>query len=153
MKQLVVIALSVLLFSCGKEAKMESDGKYGENFNADSALSVGEAIKAMSSVNEMPVVIKGKVTEVCKSEGCWLMLKNEGGEDLYIDIAEKKFHLTPDIEGKTVAVKGVLTKEPISVEELQQMAREAGKTDEEVKAITSPKDDIAMEATGLVIQK
>jgi hypothetical protein len=153
MKQLAAIALSFLLFSCSKDAKMESDGKYGEPFIADSARSVGEAIKAMSLVTEMPVVVKGTVAEVCKSEGCWLMLKNEGGEDLYIDIAGKKFHLTPDIEGKTVAVKGVLTKEPISIEEVKQMAREAGKTEAEVNAITSIKDDIAMEATGLIVLK
>lgn len=153
MKRILIIALSLLVISCGKQAKMESDGKYGESFKTDSAISVGEAMRTMENSNELQAVVSGTVTEVCKSEGCWLMLKNEGGEDLYIDIAEKKFHLMPDIEGKKVAVKGVLTKDPISIEEQKQMAREAGKTETEINAITTPKDDITMEATGLVIQK
>ena len=152
MKQLAAIWVTTLMTACGGAGVMESSGRYGNEFKTDGAITVQEAMKSMTDKTEMNAVVTGTVTEVCKSEGCWLILKNEGGEDLYIDIADKMFHLSSTLEGKKVTVNGKLEKETISVDELKEIAREEGKSAAEISAITTAKDDVSMVANGLVVQ-
>ena len=143
---LSVVALT--LWACS-DVKMKSDGKYGEAVSLDSALTVAEVMELMQTQTTADVVVKGTINGVCKSEGCWLTLENKNGEEFFIEIKDKAFHLPFNVEGKQAVVKGTVTKSQISVADLQAEAREEGKTEAEINAITSPADEISMEATGM----
>lgn len=147
----VFYILCAVAFSFGacRDVKTKSDGKYGEAFTADSALTVTEVMQLMQHTATADVVVKGTINGVCKSEGCWLTLENKGGEDFFIEIKDKAFHLPFNVEGQQVVVKGTVTKSQVSVADLQAEAREEGKTEAEIQAITTPAEEVTMEATGL----
>lgn len=152
MKKIILFfTAAVVLASCG-DMKLKSDGKYGENFTTDSVMTVAALTTLMQTTNEAQVVVEGTVNGVCKSEGCWLTLENKSGEELFIEIKDKAFHLPFNVEGKHAIVKGVVTKSQISVAELQAEAKEEGKSEAEIQAITAPKEEITMETTGLILQ-
>lgn len=148
-KLLFILSVAMLSMWACSDVKMKSDGKYGEAVSADSALTVAEVMQLMQTQSTANVVVKGTINGVCKSEGCWLTLENKNGEEFFIDIKDKAFHLPFNVEGKQAVVKGTVTKSQISVADLQAAAREEGKTDAEINAITAPADEITMEATGL----
>lgn len=146
------LLLSCLIFvACSVEVKTENEGTYGETFSDSAALSLAELQQQMLSQNELEAVVSGKVTAVCKSEGCWLTLENPGGEDFFIDIKDKSFHLPADVEGKTVTVKGKVLKEKLSVEDQKEAARQEDRPAAEIEAITTEKEELSMEASGVHI--
>jgi len=144
-----VIGIALFTLWACNDVKMKSDGKYGEAVSPDSALTVAEVMQLMQTQTTANVVVKGTINGVCKSEGCWLTLENKNGEEFFIEIKDKAFHLPFNVEGKQAVVKGTVTKSQISVADLQAEAREEGKTEAEINAITSPADEITMEATGM----
>lgn len=53
----------------------------------------------------------------------------------------------------TIVVQGTAEKKTTSVEMLKHYAEDAGKTKEEIAAITEPKQEIIIQATGIVVVK
>ena len=64
---------------------------------------------------------------------------------------EHSFVVSSEIAGKTVVAEGVLHVETTSVEERRHLAEDAGKSAAEVAAITTPKLEVSLEATGLML--
>jgi hypothetical protein len=58
-----------------------------------------------------------------------------------------------DIAGKEVIVKGKAFVTEVPVEELQHYAEDAGKTPEEIAAITEPKKTFSFEADGVLLKQ
>ena len=58
-----------------------------------------------------------------------------------------------DSDNKEVIVRGKAFVTETSVKELQHLAKDAGKTDEEIALITQPKLTYAFEADGVLMKK
>jgi len=58
-----------------------------------------------------------------------------------------------DIAGKEVIVNGLAYVKETSVEEQRHYAEDAGKSEEEIATITSPKKSYAFEADGVLIKE
>lgn len=60
-----------------------------------------------------PVVVSGRVKEVCRSSGCWLILEEtRGGKvyELYVDLKPRAdFTVAPDLIGRDAFVSGIVT--------------------------------------------
>ena len=96
-------------------------------------------------------VVKGKVKEVCKREGCWLRLDDGTEDGIMIRMKDHEFTVPKDIDGKTVYVFGTATKTTTTVKMLQHYAEDAGKTKAEIDAITSPVTEVTMDAVGVKV--
>lgn len=57
------------------------------------------------------------------------------------------------MEGKTALMKGYAKRVLTDVETLKHFAKDAGKSTEEIEAITLPKEEITFKASGVVINK
>ena len=77
------------------------------------------------------------------------------GNDEVIKVSFKDyaFVIPIDSQGKTATVEGFAKKELISVELLQHYAEDAGKTPEEIAAITEEEYIYTFEAKGVVIEE
>ncbi|MDH5603899.1 MAG: DUF4920 domain-containing protein, partial [Cyclobacteriaceae bacterium] len=53
--------------------------------------------------------------------------------------------------GQTAVIEGIAKKKTTPVEELQHYAKDKGKSDEEIAAITGAKEEISFVATGVLI--
>lgn len=130
----------------------DAQKSYGKSFKAKNAQTAEALSKSLEAKANIPnVVVKGEIAQVCQAEGCWLKLKNTGGEDMLVKFKDHAFLIPKDTKGNAV-VFGTAVRKTISVEERRHMAEDAGKTQEEIAAITAPRTEVRIEAEGLVIE-
>jgi hypothetical protein len=116
MKKLVYsIVLVSVLFACNSDPrlKLPQTGAYGITFSTDRTVTVKQVTDALIIGNDIPVTAIGTVTQYCKGEGCWLTLKNDDGEDLFVDVKDKAFVLPYNIENKTAIVHGIAKRDTL----------------------------------------
>ncbi|MCP4439203.1 MAG: DUF4920 domain-containing protein [Aureispira sp.] len=104
-----------------------------------------------TTIQALPTKLEGKVSEVCQAAGCWLKLATDDGKEIFIN-TNHDFFVPKDLTGKTVVVAGNAYKSETSVEMLQHFAEDKGATKEEIAAITEPKVEYKLDATGLIIK-
>jgi hypothetical protein len=146
------IALVAGICLTATAASVEAKDKYGKTFKANKAVTVKAFTATMKDQKEVEdVVVKGTIAQVCQAEGCWLKLKNDAGEDILVKFKDHAFLVPKDLAGKTAIAYGKATKKVISVDERKHMAEDAGATEAEIANITTPKEELRIEAVGLVV--
>uniref|UniRef100_UPI0035622737 DUF4920 domain-containing protein n=1 Tax=Seonamhaeicola sp. TaxID=1912245 RepID=UPI0035622737 len=91
------------------------------------------------------------VLKVCKAKGCWMTLDLGDGNEAMVKFKDYGFFVPKDIAGKDVVVNGKAYVKEVPVDELQHYAEDAGKSAEEIAAITKPKKTFSFEADGVLI--
>jgi hypothetical protein len=102
-------------------------------------------------IDTLNTKFKGTVTEVCQSKGCWMKIKLSEEEEVMVKFKDYGFFVPKDIAGKEVIVRGKAFKKEMSIEDQQHFAKDAGKTDEEIKKITKIKKAYGFEADGVLL--
>jgi hypothetical protein len=123
---------------------------FGEKITPDNAISADALVAKLSSTNTLDIKVMGKVTEVCKMEGCWLRMETETGSML-IKMKDHAFLVPLSMNGKIIVAEGIATLKETSVEMLKHYAEDGGKSKEEIDAIKEPKKEITMQAKGIVV--
>lgn len=159
---LLFIASALIFSSCQSgntdEAKNEEqvttiDSLYGEAFTKEGAMSVSQFNEQMAGKDSLDnIVVEGELSEVCQAMGCWVKLKNEGGEDIFVKMRGHDFFVPKDAAGKHVYLRGTGIREITSVEELQHYAEDAEESEETIAAITEPKEELKIDASGIIIE-
>lgn len=148
---------SALLFAALISLSVNAQTKYGKSFDSKKAIDVPAFTTKMKRTDKIDeVVVKGKITQVCQAAGCWVKLKNGNGEDVFVKFREDKGHheltVPKDITGRTAIVFGKASRKTVSVEECKHMAEDAGKSADEIAKITAPKQEIRIDATGVIVE-
>ncbi len=125
---------------------------YGKKFDSKKAITTSELKKNMGNKEEMSVVIEGEIAEVCQVAGCWITLKNEAGDNVFVKIKEHQFEIPKDMAGRKAYVAGTAITKTVTVDELRHYAEDAGKSAEEIERITEPKTEVRVNATGIIIE-
>ena len=114
-KVIYSVVIALVLFSCNNDPrlKLPQTGAYGVNFSVDSTVTVKQVAEALILGNEIPVTVTGTISQYCKGEGCWLTLKNDDGEDLFVDVKDKAFVLPHNIENKTAIAHGIAKRDTV----------------------------------------
>ncbi len=124
---------------------------YGKGATADNAITTAALSSALSTKPEFKGKVTGKVVEVCKVKGCFMRLAKDDGTSVLVQFKDYGYFMPQNIVGKTVVVDGKATLKETSVEDLQHLAKDAGKSKEEIAAITKPKKDVAIMADGVLV--
>ncbi len=133
-----------------KKEETASSNLFGE------ALGEGDPIPAATFVGSFEddstyVKLTGKVAEVCQKKGCWINVELENGETMRVTFKDYGFFVPKDLSGSEIVMEGKALRKVTPVDELQHFAKDAGKSDEEIAAITEPKEEIVFEAVGVEI--
>lgn len=156
MKKLITL-LPALLFSFFLMAQppqvpAEKGASFGAKISGEetavSADLLTENLTAEGQSKE--IVVKGKIKEVCKAEGCWVRMETKEGSFL-IKMKDHAFLFPVAMEGRTVVIGGTATFKETSVAQLRHFAEDAGKSAEEIAKITTPKKEVVMQATGIKV--
>lgn len=123
---------------------------YGAGTTADGAISVNDLGSKLSD-NKYNGKIQGKVSEVCQEKGCWMKIEKADGEKVMVKFKDYKYFMPKDIVGKEVVLDGEASVKEVSVKQLQHYARDAGKSDEEIKKIKEPKKELQFVAKGVLV--
>ena len=145
------IALLIGLAVTAQGPKSAEKGiTYGAGTSADGAISVNELDKKLKD-NKYEGKITGKVVEVCQEKGCWMKIEKTDGEKLMVKFKDYGYFMPMNIVGKDVVLEGEATIKEVSVKQQQHYAKDAGKSEEEIKKITKAKKEVQFVAKGVLV--
>lgn len=162
MRLFIVAVISVLMLnSCKKkveETKKTEEkltyASFGKEIIADDAIASASMLahfKDMNVGDSINSKMVATVKNVCQAKGCWMTLDLGNGNETMVKFKDYGFFMPKDITGKQVIVNGKAFVNEVPVEELQHYAEDAGKSAEEIAAITQPKKTFSFEADGVLI--
>ena len=105
-------------------------------------MKIGDTINAKMT---------GKINEVCSTKGCWMRLDLEG-EEVMVRFKDYGFFMPLNATGEVV-INGKAFIDEISVNDLRHFAEDAGKSKEEIEAITKPETTYSFLADGVLLKE
>lgn len=128
---------------------------FGDSFSTNGLLTKEEMLKkyqAMEVGDSLNVVFQSEVKSVCQKKGCWMKL-DLGDAESFVRFKDYSFFVPMDGTGTQAIVKGTAYKEETSIAALKHYAQDAGKSKEEIDAITKPKVEYTFKADGVLMKK
>ena len=156
MKKLLVSCF--FLFSVSFLSAQPPTGEANPGDNYGEMVGAGKYFNAKDlpgKLHQGPVEakIRGKVLEVCPKKGCWVKLQLEDKSLAFVKMKDYGFFVPTTLEGKNVIIDGKIEMATTSVAELKHFAEDAKKSPEEINAISQPKNEIKVLATGIRVIK
>lgn len=130
----------------------QSYDTYGEKVKAKKVNDISW-LENKTEFGSKAVKIEGEVESVCQNMGCWVRLKKSDGTTMTVKFKDYGFFVPKDIAGKKIIIQGIPEIKTVSVAELQHFAEDAGKSQEEIDAITEDKVELIFTADGVLIPK
>jgi hypothetical protein len=131
--------------------EVQATNVFGEPFEAKDVMAVNDfatKISAEGLKDSVATTLQGTVNEVCQKKGCWMSIA-AGEEEMMVRFKDYGFFVPKDISGREVVMHGIAYVEETPVDELRHYAEDAGKTAEEIAAITEPKREMKFLASGV----
>lgn len=153
MKKVLLLLVAGLLVIGASAQEIKSADKgvtYGAGTTADGSVNIND-LEKISKNNKFEGKITGKVKEVCQEKGCWMKVEKGNGEEMMVKFKDYGFFMPKNIVGKEVVLDGELIVKEVSVKQLQHYAKDAGKSEEEIKKITKPKKEQQFVAKGVLV--
>jgi len=153
-KIISLIIVLVIISSC--KGQNESYASFGEKISTDDTASISaasEKYQSMKTGDSLDYKLVATVNEVCQAKGCWMTLNLENGNEIMVKFKDYGFFVPKDIAGKEVIIQGKAFVNEVPVEELRHYAEDAGKSEEEIAQITSPKKTYSFEAEGVLLKQ
>jgi len=151
---LVLVAFAMSLTSCAPKAAHDGWSHYGADVDAHAVQQI-----SIGAIRELPATtadgiskLEGTVHEVCVVKGCWMTLRDEAGTEVLVRFRDYGFFVPRNATGRQAWVVGTPQHQTLSVEALQHLAHDAGRTAAEIAAITRPEDRLTLIADAVWIQ-
>lgn len=128
---------------------------YGESFDYKEVKSGPESVliyQDLEGDHAVEVQLRGKVSSVCQVKGCWMVLDLANGQETRVTFKDYGFFVPTDLVGKEVVVNGMARVDLISEEDLKHYARDAGKTEEEIRNIQGSRKSYSLVAEGVIVE-
>lgn len=166
-KLLSTIFLGLILISCKQNESVEEPVAvvdqeeiaaelpvFGSDFKNEAILStyeLGEIYSNLKAGDTVKVTFQGPVKEVCQAKGCWMQVDVGAEDPVMVKFKDYGFFVPKDLGGKKVVVHGLAFISEVPVDEQQHYAKDAGKSEAEIAAITLPKKSLGFTASGVKI--
>jgi hypothetical protein len=166
--RLFIFSSVFFVFACGNgeaesvdsvEQEQEETVELGENYgpvevDITQAISVEEMISDFEGKSgRQEYTFEGTLTEVCSKAGCWVNIDKGDGETFMVRFKDHFTIPTETEPGTEAFLHGELYRDTVTVDLLRHFAEDAGKSEEEINAITEPKFELGFEADGIVLKK
>ena len=159
--QLLILLTLIFLFSCKEkhsnrtpvQVQSSTYNLYGDAFETDSIFSFNELSQKIEKIGDtLQLTLKGTIKEVCTKKGCWMTLSLENDSEMMVRFKDYGFFVPLDASGE-VLIHGKAFISETSVDDLRHYAEDAGASDDEIAAITTPKTSYNFEADGVLISQ
>lgn len=157
MKHLSSFLLSgLLLIACHSSTQpahaQDNTRTYGAKITPDGAIGIAEFAAAMQRVDSLSTKVECEIITSCTVKGCWMDVKMPDGSPMKVRFKDYGFFVPKQgLEGKRAVLQGYARRETVDVATLRHYAEDAGKSKEEVAAITEPKHTVMFLAEGVII--
>lgn len=154
MKLFNTFAAVLLVVLCQVSCKQETiKGDYfGEEFKVSNKVDKTSApYEGLVATDTLQTQMMGEVTEVCQAKGCWMKVKLDSEDEVFVRFKDYGFFVPKDAAGKKVVMNGAAFLEEMSVEDQKHYAEDEGASEDELAQITAPKRTLRFEADGVLI--
>ena len=165
-KNILFFAGLLLLISCNSSTKKENAFSVStiskENYKSFGNVISSEHVYYKNTMREkyedlqegdtISIAFSSTVNAVCKAKGCWMKVALGKDKETMVKFKDYSFFVPKDVEKDTVIVQGKAFVSEVSVEELRHFASDAGKTEEEIASINTPKRSYSFIAEGVLIK-
>jgi hypothetical protein len=126
---------------------------YGEPFETREVIPFSDVKKVWGAQDSIATgVFEAEIIETCTKMGCWLSVKGPDDDTVMVFMRDHAFFVPKEgMQGKRVMMSGYAYYDTTSVADLQHLAEDAGRTPEEIAAITEPKFTLNFDAAGVQI--
>jgi hypothetical protein len=178
MKKLLLLLIFLMFLACGskdskqentlntenstkttseeKELSIANSGQFGEEFESTEIKMNSEMLamyKKLPLGDTIQVQFQSKVQSVCAKKGCWMKLELPEEQNAHVTFKDYGFFVPKDSKGNEMIVEGKAFIEETDVETLKHYAEDAGKSSEEIAAITSSELNYRFIAEGAKVVK
>ncbi|WP_425355292.1 DUF4920 domain-containing protein [Myroides odoratimimus] len=129
---------------------------FGDSIVMKEVLSKETMLEKYQNLKEgdtIKVQFETTINDVCQKKGCWMNVELPGEKKGFVRFTDYGFFAPMNAAGHEVIVDGKAFVSVVSVDELKHYAKDAGKSEEEIAAITEPKITYAFTADGIAINK
>jgi len=166
-KILFVLLVATVMVACKNETKTEETtqeiqesqdmayASFGDNIEAEGAISASEMVERFNALtvgDTITAKVSAKINEVCQMKGCWMKLDLGSDQDVMVTFKDYGFFMPLNAEGEVI-INGKAFLKETSVDDLRHYAEDAGKTADEIAAITQPEKTFAFEADGVLLKQ
>jgi hypothetical protein len=145
MKKIGVIIIVLLISNSVFSQEYNS---FGKKINSKSTKNVNELLV---NADQNKIKVMAEVESVCQVKGCWMKVKLENGESMRVTFKDYGFFVPKNLAGQKVIFEGKPEIKTTSVEELRHYAKDAGKNEAEINAISKPKTELTFVADGVLV--
>ena len=153
MKKLILSIAAVLIMVMMLQQVQAQTGTYGEVLSDAKAIKATKLAKTMQGKEAMQVKLDGTIVEVCQMKGCWMTVETSKGEAIRVTFKDYGFFVPKDAAGKKAVFEGEAKIETVDVATLKHYAEDAGKSKEEIDAITESETKLTFVASGVKIEE
>ncbi len=118
----------------------------GASIELTSETPLTEVVAHPERVGDEPVLIRGKVAEVCQRKGCWTILR-DGSASIRVRFKDYGFFVPTDCSGREALVEGVVEVRTLSPDLARHYEEET--VDGDPGAVTGPRREVSMTASGV----
>ena len=152
MKNIILKIAAVLILVMAMQQLQAQSSKYGEALSDAKEVEATSLEKTMEGKNALQVKLEGEILEVCQGKGCWMTVSTGNGNSIRVTFKDYGFFVAKDAAGKKTIFEGEAKMETVDVATLKHYAQDAGKSEEEIAAITDPETKLTFVATGVEIK-
>lgn len=149
----LILSTAFFMFSCSTSEELGKS--YGPvKVDVSKAVSVEEMLSDFEKKEgRVEYTFEAELNEVCSKAGCWVNIDKGDGSTFMVRFKDH-FTIPPATAVGTGAyLHGEAFRDTVSVDLLKHFAEDAGKTQEEIDAITEPEFNIGFEADGITLKK
>ena len=125
---------------------------YGTVISPAGAVPMSALATALGTRDSAQVKLVGKASAVCQAKGCWMTLPTADGKEMRVRFKDYAFFVPKDLSGHEVVVSGWAYRSTVPKSDLQHYAKDAGKSDQEIAAITQDEQQLTFLADGVLVQ-
>lgn len=127
---------------------------YGDSITEEGAMDPKDFLAEMEGKDSLNAKVKAVIKETCTKKGCWMILDMGNDKEMRVQFKDYGFFVpTEGVSGKTVVIDGYAYTDTIPVDHLKHLAEDAGKSPDEIAAITTPEIGTGFTATGVIIEQ
>ncbi len=161
--KILCVLIPLALISCNTTADSgtntsdsESDasptGFFGEKITDEGAIDASELLTMLQEGDSVFVKVRGTINECCQKKGCWMDVDLGNGKSMVVRFKDYEFFVPKNAAGYTAIMEGYAKLEVQDLDWLRHKAHDAGKSEEEIAAITEPETSITFMANGVIIK-
>jgi hypothetical protein len=125
---------------------------FGDTISDEGAVATSELLAMVTGNDSIAVKVVGTVNSSCQKKGCWMKMDMGNGEEMRVSFKDYSFFVPKNLNGETAIIEGYAFVDTIDVDFLKHLAEDAGKSKDEIAAISEPEISVNFMANGVIIK-